>query len=102
MSRRAIKVAIAAAVAAFAAACSDSPMQSGGVLTPSAQRAGAAEDQVVAGEVIVKVRSGADVGTVGRRNGAQFKARGYQGRFDVLATAPGNEGAAAGRLNPHP
>jgi serine protease len=65
--------------------------------TVGAQR-GAAPEQVMAGEVIVKVRDGADVESVARAHGLALGERGYGNAFAVLRGGAGVEHANARRL----
>ena len=67
MARLALK-AVAAVVAVSLAACSDGPVQPGDLtVSPNLAVAGSGADDVVAGEVIVKLKPGADLAEVGRK-----------------------------------
>ncbi|HKG91602.1 MAG TPA: S8 family serine peptidase [Gemmatimonadaceae bacterium] len=102
--RRIARLSAAAATAAAAlvlAACSDAtvaPESAAAPLLATAVR-GAAPEQVMPGEVIVKLRDGADVEAVAKAHGLALGERGYKGTFAVLrGAAAGAERAAAARL----
>jgi subtilisin family serine protease len=73
-----------------------------GSLSPSASlqslNLSAGPERVVPGEVIVKLRDGADPAAVGRAHGLALGRLGYRGAFAVLRGAVGNEHAAAAAL----
>lgn len=104
MARRRIARPSAAAVAAAAlvlAACSDATVAPESAAAPSLATTarGAAPEQVMPGEVIVKLRDGADVEAVAKAHGLALGERGYKGTFAVLrGAAAGAEHAAAARL----
>jgi len=106
MSRRSltgrIATALAAASALAVAACSDVPVQPDAAspepISPSLNRA-PAEDEVVAGEVIVKLKDGASLDAVSTRNGLAKGRTGYGKAYEVLLTGKGNERAMAARLS---
>ncbi|HET7457809.1 MAG TPA: S8 family serine peptidase [Gemmatimonadaceae bacterium] len=92
----------AATLAALAlAACSDAPVSPATKSAPSvaANAAAAAPEQVMPGEVIVKLRAGADAAAVARTHGLAFGYSGYKGAFAVLRGAVGSERALAARLS---
>ena len=66
--------------------------------TVSASVAASRPEQVMPGEVIVKLRAGADAATVARAHGLAVGAAGYKNAFVVLRAAVGAEHAAAARL----
>lgn len=57
-----------------------------------------AAEQVMPGQVVVKVRDGADVAAVARAHGAAVDHMGYRNAFAVLRGAVGSERALAARL----
>lgn len=102
MARFALK-AVAAVVAVSLAACSDGPVQPGDrTASPDLAVAGRGAEEVVAGEVIVKLKAGADINEVGRKFALARGDRGYAGRFDVLRGVKGQERADAARLAADP
>jgi subtilisin family serine protease len=103
--RPAVRTALALAALAAAAACSDSPVASPTLSPESPAFAKAeAEDPIVAGEVIVKLREGAaiTVDALVSRHGAKKGAKGYKNAFDILKTNAGNERALAAKLAADP
>ena len=102
MSRVSLRAVPAATLAALAfAACTDAPVQAPGVdpaLTPSLAVAQRAPEQVMPGEVVVKVRAGAAAAEVARAHGLAFGYAGYKNAFAVLRGAAGSERALAARL----
>ena len=87
------------------AACSDVPTPSSPAMAPegpSLSQSQAADDEVVPGEVIVKLKDGADVDAVARTHGLGKGRQGYGHAFDVLHTSRGNERAMAARLKNDP
>jgi subtilisin family serine protease len=96
-----LTTALAAASALAIAACSDVPVQpdaSGPAPISPALSKAPAEDEVVAGEVIVKFKDNASADAVAKRNGVAKGATGYGKAFDILLTGKGNERAMAARL----
>lgn len=99
-----MKRRLALLVPLIAAACQDSPapvgpaetLAPGGRLDALSLSQG--PEQVVAGEVLVKVRAGEDVASVARGHGLEVAERGYAGAFAVLRGAAGSERALAARL----
>jgi serine protease len=92
---------LAAFAALFAAACADTPSPTapaaaGAALSRAA--AGPADDEVVPGEILVKLRDGADDATFARGQGLALGREGYAAAYRVLLTERGNERAAAARL----
>ena len=108
MARFSFSGRISAAVAATAvlalAACSDAPTPVSPTLAPDAPSYAKAsvDDDVVAGEVIVKLKDGADVDAVAQTHGVGKGKQGYLHAFDVVHTARGNERAMAARLAADP
>ena len=100
MIHRTARGVLGAAVVLFVAACTDSPVQTDEEpLVPQLSSAAqAAPEQVMPGEVIVRVRPGADVAAVARGRGLEVAETGYQGRFHVLRGAAGAERANAAAL----
>jgi serine protease len=96
-----LATALAAASALAVAACSDVPVQpeaAGPAPIPPALSKAPAEDEVVAGEVIVKLKDDASVDAVSTRNGLAKGRTGYGKAYEVLLTSRGNERAMAARL----
>ncbi|HEX8690928.1 MAG TPA: S8 family serine peptidase [Longimicrobium sp.] len=91
---------VAVAVLALAAACADAdqaavaPDFDAPLLAASPR----APEQVMPGEVLVKVKPGADVSAVGQAHGLALAEMGYRGAFAVLRGAAGNEHAMAAAL----
>lgn len=99
---RLFSVSLAVIALAAMAACSETPVTPSNTLQPPeglalAVNAGGPE-QVVAGEVIVKVRDGASAEEVGRAHGLAFGFEGYKNTFAVLRGAAGAERANAAAL----
>lgn len=95
-------LALAAFAALFAAACADSasptaPPAAAALARDAAGQPGG-DDDVVPGEVLVKLRDGADEAAFARGNGLALGRQGYQAAYRVLVTGRGNERAAAARL----
>lgn len=82
------------------AACSDVPTPSSPAMAPDSPSfsQAQADDEVVPGEVIVKLRDGADGDAVARTHGVGKGRKGYGNAFDVVHTSRGNERAMAARL----
>ena len=99
---RSSRIAAGTLALAALAACSDTPMPSAtatadeAALTLAAR--GSAPEQVMPGEVVVKVRDGASAADVARAHGAAVVGAGYRGAFHVLRGAAGSERALAARL----
>jgi subtilisin family serine protease len=94
--------ALALAALAALAACSDSPVASSNIVPPdvAAFAKADAEEPVVAGEIIVKLRDGSalDLDQLVARlsaHAAKKGRKGYAGKFDILQTLKGNERALA-------
>jgi subtilisin family serine protease len=105
MSRSSLTGRLAAALAAAStlavAACSDLPVQpdaAGPAPTSPTLSKAPAEDEVVAGEVLVKLKDNASADVVSKRHGLAKGRTGYGKSFDVLLTGKGNERAMAARL----
>ena len=109
MSRSAFTGRLAAALAAASAlvvACSDVPVQPDAgpaPISPALSKA-PAEDEVVAGEVIVKLRDGSDASldAVTSRHGLAKGRSGFGKAYEMLLTGKGNERAMAARLAKDP
>src|ERR1051325_3559402 len=89
------------AVAAFVlAACSDSPStpRAAAPQGPASFSAAQAAEQVMSGEVIVKLRGGADVDAVAKAHGLSVGYAGYKNSFHVLRGNAGNEHSNAAAL----
>ncbi|MEO6527270.1 MAG: S8 family serine peptidase [Gemmatimonadaceae bacterium] len=102
--------AVLAAISALAvAACSDTivpvqPDASGpSPSSPALSKAGA-DDDIVAGEVIVKLKDGsaASIDALTLRHGVGKGRSGYARAFDIVLTTSGNERAMAARLAADP
>ena len=90
----------AVAALALAAACADAEQ---GSLAPTldqpiAAAASRAPEQVMPGELVVKVKAGVDPAAVGRAHGLELASVGYRGAFVVLRGAAGSEHANARAL----
>jgi subtilisin family serine protease len=100
-----LATALAAASALAVAACSDVPLQPGATgpapTSPSLSKAPDV-DEVVAGEVIVKVKDNASIDAVSTRHGLAKGRTGYGKAFEILLTDRGNERAMAARLSADP
>src|SRR5688572_22342534 len=99
MSRRSF--AVVAVITVLLSACSDdtpnAPSGATGATAPLFSVAQAPE-QVVGGDVVVKLRAGADVSAVQRAHGLTIGEGGYPGAFVVLRGAAGREHANAAAL----
>jgi subtilisin family serine protease len=106
MSRSSLTTVAAAAAALALAACADAPLQPAGTapLQPPflARAADGAEEAVVAGEVLVKVRDGESLDEVLRPHGSAPQGAGYGSAFAVARAERGNERALAARLAADP
>jgi subtilisin family serine protease len=93
---------LAAFAAASLAACSDVPVSPvDGPAAPDAPTLAMnaqGPEQVVAGEIVVRLRDGADVAEVGRSHGLGLSERGYNNAFVVFRGAAGAEFANANAL----
>jgi subtilisin family serine protease len=102
IAARGTSSAVAATAAVVLASCSDAPVQPGSTESassgPSLAVAGAQNEQIVGGDVIVKLRGGADPSTVAVAHGLAFAERGYGNAFVVLRGAVGRERANAQAL----
>jgi subtilisin family serine protease len=100
-----LATALAAASALAVAACSDVPVQpdaAGPAPTSPALSKAPAEDAVVAGEVIVKLKDNASLDAVSTRHGLAKGRTGYGKAYEILVTGRGNERAMAARLSADP
>lgn len=95
---------LAAFVAASLVACSDAPVSPGSDPAPprdiSMARgiAPAGGDEVVEGEILVKLKAGKDIDEVSRKHGLILQERGYKDEFFVLKGNAGEERADATKL----
>ncbi len=81
------------------AACSETSLQTPDAPpVPAFGAAAQAAEQVMPGEILVKVRPGSDVAAVARGRGLELGATGSGGRFHVLRGAAGREAADAASL----
>jgi serine protease len=85
------------------AACSDDAVQPDANSPPAdlslrGLRVSSGPEQVMPGEVIVKLKAGVDAATVGKAHGLALSGRGYKDAFVVLKGAVGAEHAAAAAL----
>jgi subtilisin family serine protease len=97
-----IRTAAAAALTFAVAACSDAPAGPEANLTPL-PLAQDAQEAVVPGEVIVKMKEGFEISAlVGTRAGISFNRTGYKSEFAVMGVARGQERAEAARLSADP
>jgi subtilisin family serine protease len=102
-----LATALAAASALAVVACSDNlvpvqPDASGPAPTSPALSKAPAEDDVVAGEVIVKLKDDAALDAVSARHGLAKGRSGYAKAYEILLTGKGNERAMAARLAADP
>ena len=87
-----------------AAACSDDAVEPDAGSGPATDlslrglRGSTGPEQVMPGEVVVKLKAGVDAQQVGRAHGLAFGSRGYRDAFVVLRGAAGSEHAAAAAL----
>ena len=93
---------LAAAVVGLAG-CSDDAVQPDAISAPAdfslrGLRASSGPEQVMPGEVIVKLNAGVDAATVGKAHALALTGRGYKDAFVVLKGAVGAEHAAAAAL----
>jgi subtilisin family serine protease len=96
------RTAAAAAMTFAVAACSDAPAGPEATPTPL-PLAQDAQEAVVPGEVIVKMKEGYDFSAlVGTREGLSFNRTGYKSEFAVMGVARGQERAEAARLSADP
>jgi subtilisin family serine protease len=98
-----MRTLLLAAVVAGVAACSDDAVQPDANATPAdlslrGLRVSGGPEQVMPGEVIVKLKAGVDAATVGKAHGLAMSGRGYKDAFVVLKGSVGAEHAAAAAL----
>ena len=101
MSR--VRTLLLAAALVGVAACSDDAVQPDAGSTPAdfslrGLRNSSGPEQVMPGEVIVKLKAGVDAATVGKAHGLALSGRGYKDAFVILKGALGAEHAAAAAL----
>ena len=101
MSR--MRTLLLATVVAGVAACSDDAVQPDTNSTPAdlslrGLRVSTGPEQVMPGEVIVKLKAGVDAAALGKAHGLALGARGYKDAFVVLKGAVGAEHSAAAAL----
>lgn len=103
---RALTASLAMLAAAFLAACSDNTVTPNPSATvPQDLRLGVSQsdrEDMVPGEVLVKVRDDADVAEVGRGHGLALGRQGLNGAFAVLHGNKGSEVANANSLRADP
>jgi subtilisin family serine protease len=92
------RAALVAALGVVFAACSDIPVQPSTDIPSFSQAAASAPEQVMAGEILVRPRAGADISAIATARGLVIAARGYGGHFYVLRGATGSEHANAAAL----
>ena len=99
-----LSAALGAAALLALAACSDAPAPAAPTLSPDAATLSQApaDDDVVAGQVIVTLRDGVDINALAQTHGVGKGAQGYAHAFDVVLTSRGNERAMAARLAADP
>ena len=99
---RLMRRSLSAAVLLFAlAACQDVPVTSPSAADPGALQAvlsSSANERVMPGEVVIRVREGAEPAQLAQAHGLSVAAHGYKGAFVVMRGAVGNERAIAARL----
>ena len=100
---RRMRTLLLAAVLGGVAACSDDAVQPDTNSTPAEMslrglRVSAGPEQVMPGEVIVKMKAGVDAATLGKAHGLAVSGRGYKDAFVVLKGSVGAEHAAAAAL----
>jgi len=102
MNRFSLKAVVTAFAAATLAACTDAPVQprtdADAALRPSLARGQVGAEQVVPGDVVVRLKAGVDASAIAREHGLAVKAQGPKNAFTVLAGAAGSERALAARL----
>jgi len=101
MSR--MRTLLLAAAVVGVAACSDDAVQPDASSTPAdlslqGLRVSSGPEQVMPGEVIVKLKAGVDAAALGKAHGLALSGRGYKDAFVVLKGAVGAEHAAAATL----
>jgi subtilisin family serine protease len=98
-----MRTLLLAAAVVGVAACSDDAVQPDAGSTPAdlslrGLRVSSGPEQVMPGEVIVKLKAGVDAAALGKAHGLALSGRGYQDAFVVLKGAVGAEHAAAAAL----
>jgi subtilisin family serine protease len=98
-----MRTLLLAAAVVGVAACSDDAVQPDAGSSPAdfslrGLRVASGPEQVMPGEVIVKLKAGVDAATVGKAHGLAMSGRGYQDAFVVLKGAAGAEHATAAAL----
>src|SRR5882724_4420875 len=101
MSR--MRTLLLAAAVVGVAACSDDAVQPDAGSTPAdfslrGLSISSGPEQVMPGEVIVKLKAGVDAATLGKAHGLALSGRGYKDAFVVLKGAVGAEHATAATL----
>jgi subtilisin family serine protease len=103
MSR--LHITAAAALALATAACSDAAQRTVGAPdanTPQGVSFNRGTEEVMPGEVLVKMKPGYSASVLSAAHGVHFSRSGYGAAFEVVATAEGNERAAAQALAADP
>jgi subtilisin family serine protease len=98
MQRTRISAVLALAALAACSDAANAPLATPGEASLVQLATGGQPEQVMPGQVMVKVREGVDVATVAREHGASLDHMGYRNAFAVLRGAAGNERALAARL----
>jgi subtilisin family serine protease len=98
-----MRTLLLAAAVVGVAACSDDAVQPDANSTPAdfslrGLRVPSGPEQVMPGEVIVKLKAGVDAATLGKAHGLALSGRGYKDAFVVLKGAVGAEHAVAAAL----
>ena len=98
-----VRQLLLAVVAVGIAACSDGAVQPDSSSTPAdlslrGLRVSTGPEQVMPGEVIVKLKAGADAASLGKGLGLALAGRGYKDAFVVLKGTVGAERSAAAAL----
>jgi len=89
------RTALGTALLLGLAACAEAPFQPGDGSAGPNFSLGRQDDPVMPGEILVKVRAGADVAEIARGHGLELAATGVGQRFHVLRVPAGNERGAA-------
>ena len=92
------RIALGSLALAILAACAEGPAQPADNDGGPNLALGRQDDAVMPGEILVKLRAGADLAAIARGHGLALGASGYAGRFQVLHGAAGNERADARAL----
>src|SRR6185503_7435919 len=103
---RFLSASLAAIAAAALVACSDAPVSPGSSSSlPQTLRLGVSQDDqedVVPGEILVKLKDDADLAPVAKGKALEVGKKGLKGAFVVLKGKPGSEVADAEDLKKDP